>query len=172
MQNTFLPYFTGATPAQLYYGRTWYERAERTVYLWADLFGYRPDQVAGIIAALSQRASWKQNLQQAHRCLRGERPRGLSTAVEKAVRIRDGANACPSTILRGPKILAFYHALLGVKSAIVLDVWMLRAAGHGKVNQNVYRDTAQQLLRESREAGVPPAEFQAVVWCVIRGRHK
>jgi hypothetical protein len=87
----------------------------------------------------------------------------------KACTIRDGAD--PARVLRGPKITAFWSAILGDQDAVVLDSWMLRAMrAKARVTVPQYHYLARILAREARANGVAPSKFQAVVWCVIRSK--
>ena len=89
-------------------------------------------------------------------------------ARAKAAQIADGRP--PDLVLRGPKIRAFYRALLGDDEAVVIDTWMLRALGHHeKPTPKQYKRLAQRVRREARRRGIPPAVWQAIVWCKARG---
>lgn len=151
-------------------GRDWYAVAQDTAREYAEAWDLPLPMVAGIIAALSQRQTWQVNLRMARLCIAGERPRGLSGPIDKALAIRAGAD--PETVLTGNKIRAFYRAILGDADAVVLDVHMLRAAGHtgNKTTPKQYQTLANILTAEAHAAGETPAHFQAIVWCQIRGR--
>jgi hypothetical protein len=73
-------------------------------------------------------------------------------------------------VLGGPKTRAFYQALMGDDNAVVIDAWMLRAAGWSRdsCTANQYATFAMQLSFEAAALKVPPAVMQAVVWCEVR----
>lgn len=170
--STFATYYTQAPEDTRATGRAWYALARATVHAYAAEFGANPCTVAGIIAALSPRQTWAQNLKMARACLARDAAglRGLGDPIRKACAIRDGAQ--PLDILRGDKVRAFYRAICGESTAVVLDVWMLRAAGFtgAKPTPKQYADIAEVLTRDALTAGEAPADFQAIVWCQIRGR--
>jgi hypothetical protein len=110
------------------------------------------------------------NVQAAADCLAHRRVRSsaFGANVRKAERIRDGES--PDAVLGGPKVRAFYRAILGDASAVVVDSWMLRACGHGRdtCTEKQYRAYARELAHCARLVGCKPSEFQAIVWCHIR----
>lgn len=165
----FLQHYHKATEDTRATGRDWYVTARETVDEYAQAWALPRPMVAGIIAALSQRRTWQVNLRMARLCIAGHRPRGLSAPIDKATAIRNGAD--PDTVLTGNKIRAFYRAILGDSEAIVLDVHMLRAAGHGKsTTPKQYRELALVLHEEALSVHETPAAYQAIVWCQVRGK--
>jgi hypothetical protein len=94
---------------------------------------------------------------------------GYPRNVEKAVRIWEGER--PLDVLGGPKVTAFYRAIMGDAGAAVIDVWMWRAMGI-PVASIPYEDAAQALRCAAEEAGVSVSMFQALVWKQIRGEVK
>ena len=151
-------------------GRQWYAVARTTAEAYARQYGVDTCTAAGIIAALSPRQTWAHNLVMARQCLARETLRGLGDPIRKACAIRDGA--APLDVLRGDKVRAFYRAICGDACAVVLDVWMLRAAGvvTAKPTPKQYQDIAECLTREALSVGESPVDFQAIVWCQIRGK--
>ncbi len=69
----------------------------------------------------------------------------------------------------GRKISAFHEALLGNQYAVVIDRWMMRAYGYDQLTVNAYRAIQAAIFRESEEAGMFPAEYQAKLWTEFRG---
>lgn len=75
------------------------------------------------------------------------------------------------SVLSGPKVRAFYRALMGDRDAAVVDVWVARAAGWTReLKQRGYDVVARALVAAARLARVSVARFQAVVWVAVRGR--
>lgn len=73
-------------------------------------------------------------------------------------------------MLGGPKVRAFYRALVGMESAVVLDVHMLRIIGESESPKPPkYAAIADTLARAAHSVGVKPAPFQAALWIHVRG---
>jgi len=165
-----LEYYNQADANTLAAGRAWYREAHAACVRMAQEHGTSLHVVAGVVAALSPRMPWSRNLYLARNVLAGSRSGCLSGSIDKAARIIAGDD--PLTVLGGPKTRAFYRALIGDSDAIVVDVWMLRALGHGKdsCTPRQYDGFTRTILEAAQAVGENPADFQAIVWCVIRGR--
>lgn len=159
-----------ASDESLAEGMRWYSDARGVVYLMSVHYGYAPSVVAGVISAVSPRQQWKRNLRVASLLLDGKPGYGLKDGREKAQSIICGKP--PLEVLGGPKTRAFYCALMGDDSAVVIDSWMLRSVGHGRdvCTPNQYDEYVQRLTFEATVLRVPPTELQAVVWCEVRKR--
>ncbi len=171
--NVFLPHWHAASDETREAGLAWYERAQVITGRWAQIYGVNKAFVCGIIAVLSQRQRWQTNLLQAERCLQWYRPKGIKSAVDKALAIFENADfETLEHSVRGPKVEAFYDAIMGNTASVVLDSHMIRAAYPDKRSLTVkqYAALASVLRAEAASVGVAPREFQAVVWCQIRGR--
>lgn len=149
-------------------GRVWYQTARAECRHLAIEYGTDVQMVAGIVAALSPRIQWANNLRQADNALAGRPVKALGNSVRNAARIIAGES--PETVLRGPKTRAFWRALCGDPDAVVLDVWMLRAFGHDRdtVTPYQYRLFSETVRQLAWSVGETPAVFQAIVWCAIR----
>jgi len=83
--------------------------------------------------------------------------------------VRQGFNG-----LRGPKTNAFARAIAGDRDAVVVDVWMCRAAGLGKdaPNATEYRAIADAIrtLAGTGAVCMAPATLQALLWIIVRGK--
>lgn len=155
-------------------GEAWYAEARR----WCERWNCGVSTAAGIVAALSPRASWASNLAMAEYAISGK-PRGLSRAVSQCQRILAGED--PLDVLTGPKIRAFYRAILGDPNAVVIDRWATRIAlGKGLSERKVKillkskerRDNlVQSYINAARKTGIhSPAQVQAITWVSFRGR--
>lgn len=158
-------------------GAEWYDIANRTAREMATEYGATLDNAARIIAVLSPRKRWAQNVAAAREILRawsaGEPmpslPGTLRANIVKAWAI---ANGDPSA-LRGPKVERFYANIMGDDSQVTLDVWAMRAAGSALDAPNgerMYAIIADAYRTVAREHGIPVAALQAVAWIVIRGK--
>jgi hypothetical protein len=73
--------------------------------------------------------------------------------------------------LRGPKTNAFARAIAGDENAVVVDVWMMRAAGYGvdSPNKTQYTEVTEAIKTVSNKFGLTPRTTQALIWIMVRG---
>ena len=168
--SRLLSIYKSATTQALASGRDWYRKARLTAWDLAHTTSNTLRTSAGVIAALSPRLTWKYNIIAARKVLSkaSSVPGVFRASLAKARAIVGGQS--PESVLSGPKVLAFYRALTGDESAAVVDVWVARAAKVKSVNPRSYKTIAQALELAAQQAGIPTAQFQASVWCAIRGR--
>ncbi len=152
-------------------GGRWYRESQRTARRLARKHDVPLSCAAGVIAALSPRIRWASNVALADAVLGGEEVSGVfGRNLEKARRIAEGER--PLEVLGGPKVTAFYRAIMGNEQSVVIDVWMQRAAGmtpvtlHGKH----YEAVAEAVREAAAICGVTPASLQAIVWVQVRGK--
>ena len=125
---------------------------------------------ASVVSAFSPRVTWAHNKAKALQYAQGIAPKGLRSHIAAADRcVRDGFDG-----LKGPKTNAFARAIAGDRDAVVVDVWMCRAAGLGKDAPTAveYRAIADAIRTI---AGTPavcmaPATLQALLWIIVRGK--
>lgn len=157
-------------------GRAWYGSARETCERMAAESGRSARDVAAIVAVLSPQVRWAPNIAAAREAL--ELPADpslpskygvLGESWRKATRILLGESA--DDVLSGPKVTAFDRALRGDLSAVVVDTWMIAAAGVdiGALTPAKYRVLAECIALAADDAGELPAVFQAIVWCAVRG---
>jgi len=167
-----------ATPKAHAAGRAWYREARRFVQRLADSYGVAPNVVAGIVAALSPRQSWKANKSNTITLVRARVmgdlrcPRvGLGTSRRNAWRIAWGTD--PEIVLHGRKTRAFYFNLLGNMTHVTVDMWAMKAAGHKTewLTESQHQRIVDAYRAVAQETGLDPAVVQAVVWVTIRGSH-
>lgn len=151
-------------------GAVWYRESRREARRLSREHGVPLSRAAGVIAALSPRVRWSENVRLADDALAGRRVGALKTSVRKAERIVNGAR--PLDVLKGPKTRAFYRAIMGSEDAAVVDVWMLRAAGWptDAVTPKQYERVADALRAAAMDADVATATMQATVWTEVRGK--
>lgn len=150
-------------------GAAWYSSARKKCASMAKEYGVSHETAAGVVAALSPRLRWSVNVRAAERCLAGEQVPGVFRAsLAKAERIRSGAP--PLSVLSGPKVRAFYSAIMGDDSAAVVDIWVTRVVGWTKeVKAKAYERIATALRKAAELVGTSVCELQATTWVVIRG---
>jgi len=173
--------FSGATDEELAHGLSWYALAHDTAAALAEPYrGYiTTDTAAGVIAALSPRSSWPQNVERARQLLATGDTYGLTLGRGKARRIVAGE--APLAVLSGPKERSFYSNVsdpLG-SDAVTIDAHAFDAAAGmvtsdparkalGRVGE--YERVAAMYRSAARTLGVAPHVVQAVVWVVWRNR--
>jgi hypothetical protein len=94
----------------------------------------------------------------------GSRIRAAQQALERGL---DSFN--PDT---SPKVLEFAQAIAGLPGAIVVDIWVCRAAGLDKDSPTKRQRLEIQAAfrRIARQHNLSPREAQAIVWVVERGK--
>ena len=151
-------------------GLAWYSTARHEIARMAQDTGTPLPTACGVVAALSPRLQWAPNLRAARAVLERRTPTGVfRSSLGKAMAIFRGQ--VPLRVLSGPKVRAFYRALMGDRRAAVVDVWVARAAGWTReLKEKAYQRVADALAEAAAMVQVPVAWFQAVVWVAVRGR--
>ena len=172
MVITLLEHYENSSSEARAGGAGWYTMAQREAMRMARKHGTTLHRAAGVIAALSPQLQWGVNLRVAEQVLEyGEAREGcLRSSEEKAVRIQRGER--PLAVLGGPKVRAFYRAMLGDSDAAVLDTWMFYALGwpEGGTKSGAHYERAADALREAaRRVDLSVPQFQAIVWWHVRG---
>jgi hypothetical protein len=171
--------FESATDEELAYGLSWYGQAHETATNMGEFWGVPASAAAGIIAALSPRSDWPQNIARAWQLLETGDTYGLTNGRNKAKAIRGGAD--PDDVLSGPKTRAFYDNIADPlnSQAVTIDSHSYDAAA-GMVTSDrerkvldrkgEYERVADFYRSAARYLGVAPHVVQAVVWVVWRNR--
>ena len=171
------------------YGSRWYADALREATGLGTRYGFTAAQAAGVVAALSPRVGWRQNLADAETVLSwAEDARdGLPVADSRSLAAECQAFHAnvltamavvalddPLDALNGPKQRRFYRNIMGDASAVTVDVWATRAATRGTLSgprsRAEYAAIERAYQRASRAVGVAPRDFQAAVWIALRAR--
>lgn len=170
-----------ASPEHLQAGLAWYDRAMAA----ASRIHPNPIVGAGVIAALSPRTAWAQNIAWAEQvckaALQGSSiPPRVSTLarLEKAWAIATMPEPTPARILdvlNGPKTCRFFRNITGDLRAVTIDTWAayiatgrnirVRSDSHGRVYETL--EEAYQMA--GARLGIPPRDVQAAVWVAARG---
>lgn len=172
MRDRLLAIFDAASPAVLEAGGLWYPRAEDVIADLSREYQIGRPRVAAIVAVLSPRQRWRKNIEGARAALEGEAWRAPGYAVnrEKAEAIRAGAPI--AAIVGGDKVTNFWANLIGSRAAVTIDVWAQRAAlGYLHRHQpkaGRYQRLVAAYRAAAERAGVPPREFQAIIWLATR----
>ena len=146
---------------------TWYRDAEEVAEDIAENLGTSLDIAASIIAAFSPRERWSTNVSKAIAFSLGHKPKGLSNNL----RMAEASLTLGFDALKGLKTNAFARAIAGDTHAVVIDIWMCRAANLDTDSPNVtqYRALAQAVHNVALEFDITPRTAQALIWIVQRG---
>lgn len=161
-----------------------YSEAHELLSQWADTYGVELHTVAGIVAVLSPQMLWKDQLRETPLVLdafkRGlDRPdfksRSFPINQQKAYRVWLAPTMGEAeSIISGPKVSAFYLALMGDPNSVTLDSHAINAAFGGKLSPDEInrlfskKDTLEQIreayLKLAKAKGTTPADAQARIW--------
>lgn len=177
--------FRQATEEQLHAGLNWYADVHQTAIAIAIESRSTLQAVCGVMAAVSPRLSWPQNLRLARSICNGEADRGyLEMGLTKARDILAGAD--PMERLGGMKTRNFYASIYTAgEHGVVIDRHafdVARGVRHEReedrpgIGRGRYGQAATAYVRAtdilSREFGpLTPAQVQAVTWESWRERH-
>ena len=156
-----------STPNALESASTWYGDGERIALDIAGIMDTSLEVGACIISAFSPRERWSSNVTKAYRFANGEDVPGLSNSMTMAhMSTVKGFDA-----LNGQKTNAFARALAGDSDAVVIDVWMMRAARlHTDApNKTQYAELSRAVVNVAVSMGISPRTCQALIWILIRG---
>jgi hypothetical protein len=166
-------YFTlamQATAGQIEQASVWYLEAQEVAEDVAENLGVSLEVGASIVAAFSPRERWSSNVQKALAFSMGKPVAGLQNNYRMAERSLElGFDA-----LNGQKTNAFARAIAGDADAVVIDVWMIRAAGMDAskgVNKTQYNELSDAVRLVANEMGITPRTAQALIWIIVRGNN-
>ncbi len=168
-------WYAGATDHEKSEGTYWYPNANYIARKQSGLFGLTLEQTAGVIAVLSPRNHWTQNVLDAYEVLEfGAEAvvRTFTSNLEKALRIIAG----DLSYVKGNKVIAFWHCILGSDDNVVVDSWAVRAAigdlyvksRDTGITDAQYETIANCYVKVARELGLAPSVLQAIVWVSVR----
>ena len=147
----------------------WYHDAHDVARQVADNLSCSIEIASSIVSAFSPRQRWDINVRQALAFSRGEEVKGLSNNLNMAnASLVHGFDA-----LKGQKTNAFARAIAGDDNAVVIDVWMMRAAQMptDSPNKSQYNECANAVRVIADEFGITARTTQALIWIIIRGGH-
>lgn len=165
--ETFRQIVSTATFAQIEAASVWYFEAQEVAEDVAENLGTTLEVGASVVSAFSPRERWASNVAKALAFSQGKPVAGLSNNLRMAQSaLVDGFDA-----LSGLKTNAFARAIAGDSDAVVIDVWMCRAANLGtdSPNKSQYNALAAAVTEVARELGMTPRTVQALIWIIVRG---
>jgi hypothetical protein len=163
-----------ATTDQIERGRRWYDTYRAECDAIAAEHEAPLDAVVATACITSADAQLAANVGWTRRAVasRGAEPAGRypNTMQARYAPILDGSVPPEDGLGNGPKVRAFYRAILGDPDAVVLDRWALRAAGHPRdtATPKQYARIADEYRAAAAAVGEDPRDFQAIVWIVTR----
>ena len=160
-------YVMQATMRQIEQASTWYYEAQEVAEDVAENLGTTLEVGASIVAAFSPRERWSSNVAKAFAFANGLPVSGL----QNNLRMAENAKTNGFDALKGQKTNAFARAIAGDANAIVIDVWMCRAANLGtdSPNKGQYRELSEAVSIVANEFGLTPRTAQALIWIIVRG---
>lgn len=171
--------YHAATPAQKRRGRAWYDAARAECERLADEYGVGMARVAAVLAITSPDAQLVTNIRWTEAALRRKRARKAQTSagrypanqLPKLRRALDGRVPNPGAAVSGPKVEAFYHAIMGDQDCLVIDRWASYAAGGPRdvpPRRKQREVIGQAYIEAARIAGESVRDFQAIIWIQAR----
>lgn len=156
-----------ATLGQVEAASVWYHEAQEVAEDIAEIMGVSLEVGASIVSAFSPRERWSSNVQKAYAFAHGLVVNGLSNNL----RMAENAKTMGFDALKGQKTNAFARAIAGDTNAVVIDVWMCRAANIStdSPNKGQYRELSDAVRIVADEFGITPRTAQALIWIVKRG---
>ena len=145
----------------------WYHDAHAVARQVADNLSCSMEVAASIVSAFSPRQRWDINVRQALAFSRGEEVKGLTNNLTMA----RNALTLGFDALKGQKTNAFARAIAGDDSAVVIDVWMMRAAmmPTDSPNKSQYAFVSDAVCDAADMFGITPRTAQALIWIIVRG---
>jgi hypothetical protein len=156
-----------ATLGQVEEASVWYHEAQDVAQEVATNLNSSLEIGAGVVSAFSPRERWSSNITKAVSFSLGKSVTGLSNNLKMANAVLDGG----IDALNGLKTNAFARAIAGDTEAVVIDVWMMRAAEMltDSPTQGQYLALTKAVNKVAGEFGLTPRTAQALIWIVARG---
>ena len=156
-----------ATLGQVEQASVWYHEAQEVAQEVANNLNSSLEVGAGVVSAFSPRERWASNVTKSIAFSLGQEVKGLTNNLKMANAVLDvGFDA-----LKGLKTNAFARAIFGDTDAVVIDVWMMRAAAMptDSPTQGQYLALTKAVNKVAGEFGLTPRTTQALIWIVVRG---
>lgn len=156
-----------ATLAQMEEASLWYLDAEKVALEVANNLNTTLEVGASIVSSFSPRERWTTNVAKAISFSLGKEVKGLSNNIRMAnLSLTMGFQA-----LNGLKTNAFARAIAGDDEAVVIDVWMMKAAKEKNPTPTPrqYAEMTFAIERIATKYGLSPRTIQALIWIIVRG---
>lgn len=147
-------------------GRYWYDYAKSKIGEAGKHYGVVDQQLADYLALFSPRVHLRRSVRYALSYLvKGKFEHDVLRNIRASVEHYDLTGE-----IRGAKTEPFSRALMGDKTAIVLDTWMadaLEVDGKKFEVKRVHRAASDKLLTVAEDLDWPVAETQAAIWTAV-----
>ena len=156
-----------ATLGQVEQASVWYHEAQEVAQEVANNLNASLEIGAGVVSAFSPRERWASNITKSVAFSLGHAVSGLKNNTKMANDVVAGG----IDALKGLKTNAFARAIFGDTDAVVVDVWMMRAAKMptDSPSQSQYKALTEAVETVACEFGLTPRTTQALIWIVVRG---
>lgn len=156
-----------ATLGQVEQASVWYHEAQEVAHEVARNLDTTLEVGASVVSAFSPRERWASNIEKAVAFSLGHTPKGLGNNLKMA----QSSLTAGFYALKGLKTNAFARAIAGDSDAVVIDVWMMRAANMetDSPSQGQYFALSLACRNVAKEFGLTPRTAQALIWIVVRG---
>jgi hypothetical protein len=163
----FCDLIMGATLRQVEQASKWYHEANAVAREVASNMTLDIERASCIVSAFSPRQRWDINVRQALAFSVGMEVKGLTNNINMA----NASLVYGFDALKGQKTNAFARAIAGDESAVVVDVWMCRAANIGtdSPNKSQYQFISDAVCDAAAMFGLTPRTAQALIWIIVRG---
>jgi hypothetical protein len=165
--KTYREIIADASYGQIEQAALWYADAEKVAHEVARNLDTTLEIGASVVSSFSPRERWATNIEKAVSFSLGQKVVGLPNNLKMAqASLHLGFDA-----LNGPKTNAFARAIAGDQQAVVIDIWMMRAANMPKDNPNKgqYIELSRAVKLVSAEYDMTPRTCQALIWIMVRG---
>lgn len=168
--ETYLDIVNSAAPYQIEAASIWYFEAQEVAEDVAELLNTSLEVGASVVASFSPRERWSFNVAKSYAFANGKPVTGLSNNLAMAISsVTLGFDA-----LKGLKTNAFARAIAGDKNAVVIDTWMIKAAGMESskgINKKEYKELSLAVTEVANIIKLTPRTTQALIWIIARGSH-
>ncbi len=182
MTDNLVNAYQAVSPSTQEEGIRWYAEAHLFAEGLAEVSGFPLERIAGVIAVTSPLINWEQQKVMVPLLIKAFKDKVppeqaglcLISNTYKAYKCLEGnLNA-----IHGDKVTNFYQAIMGDQNAVTLDRHAVRPAlgiveKSDNDNQAVntagkYAQVKQAYVKAAKLCGMPPREFQAVLWVHVR----
>ena len=188
--------FLQATSQEIEYGKQWYSQAYDVANRIGVAYQLNTETVAAVIAALSPNNKWERNCKDAENVIAafmlGDDNDAMNVKVctygknlAKAVAILQATHCDYESILSGPKVIEFYHSILGADDDVCIDghaysIWfgerltMKEVPSIGvKLRRTIKADyiAATQFINDNQDEVFTPCQIQATTWVAHKRLH-
>lgn len=164
--------FENASELHIESGLTWYESAQSDVSAIACEFGHTVEQVAAAMAHLSPKCPWARNKKMTRELVSTGTTKGMGGPISRAKSAL--ISSTPIEDMKGPKTSSFAKNLVGRYETVTVDIWAYRAACPSgdieRMGTKEYRAIECAYKATAKHYGISPAQFQAIIWCAVRGK--